>query len=326
MITTFSLVAAGTHRGRAVMDDILGAKERGEPIEDVVWDPGYSLCKPGTVHHRLAQAGIHQTVQPVTHQRGDKPFSGDALLIDGQTVLPPAAGGTAGPPSPATRFVGGGEADLRGQIQPEGSVAVDPSRGAGRRWGHPVAVPVLLRFVAEPGVPDDDEEVPDGAAGPRRRLLLSGQHLGHAGRTALVAEHHVRHHRLADQHGPAAGGGVGELGPEGGLRKSRAGVLPGAGADWMTTARSFPSPSSGGLAAAVERGRKSSRPAKLRPQRRHPHSPTNGPTFIQVGFGASGTGRRRSRKGFGQQGWRAEGARPPERPFEPPGARPEGVS
>lgn len=42
------------------------------------------LCKPGTVHHRLAQAGIHQTFQPVTHQRGVKPFSGEALLIDGQ--------------------------------------------------------------------------------------------------------------------------------------------------------------------------------------------------------------------------------------------------
>jgi len=31
---------------------------------------------------------IHQTFQPVTHQRGDKPFSGDALLIDGQLFSP----------------------------------------------------------------------------------------------------------------------------------------------------------------------------------------------------------------------------------------------
>jgi hypothetical protein len=50
----------------------------------VVWDPGYSLCSPGTTHHKLAQAGIHQTFQPVTHQRGVRPFSGDALLLDGQ--------------------------------------------------------------------------------------------------------------------------------------------------------------------------------------------------------------------------------------------------
>jgi len=77
-------VAAGTHRGRAIVDELLD----GDPIEDVVWDPGYSLCKPGTVHHRLAQAGIHQTFQPVTHQRGVKPFSGEALLIDGQLFSP----------------------------------------------------------------------------------------------------------------------------------------------------------------------------------------------------------------------------------------------
>ena len=56
-----------------------------------MWDPGYSLCRPGTVHHKMAQAGIHHTFQPVTHQRGIRPFSGDALLIDGQlfsTLLP----------------------------------------------------------------------------------------------------------------------------------------------------------------------------------------------------------------------------------------------
>lgn len=84
VVTCFSLVPAGTHRGKAVVDDLIAAKVAGEPLEDVVWDPGYSLCKPGTVHHKLAQAGIHQTFQPVTHQRGLRPFSGEALLIDGQ--------------------------------------------------------------------------------------------------------------------------------------------------------------------------------------------------------------------------------------------------
>ena len=38
--------------------------------------------------HPLAQAGISQTFQPVTHQRGSRPFSGDALLIDGQLFSP----------------------------------------------------------------------------------------------------------------------------------------------------------------------------------------------------------------------------------------------
>ena len=64
VVTTFSLVPADTHRGRAVVNDLLEARGAGDPIEDVVWDPGYSLCKPGTVHHKLTQAGIHQTFQP----------------------------------------------------------------------------------------------------------------------------------------------------------------------------------------------------------------------------------------------------------------------
>ncbi len=84
VITCLSLVPAGTHRGRAIVDDLVAAKKAGAPIDDVVWDPGYSLCSAGTTHHKLAQAGIHQTFQPVTHQRGVRPFSGDALLLDGQ--------------------------------------------------------------------------------------------------------------------------------------------------------------------------------------------------------------------------------------------------
>ena len=59
-------------------------KQGGAPIDDVVWDPGYPLCAPGTTHHKLTQVGIHQTFQVVTHHRGVRPFSGDALLLDGQ--------------------------------------------------------------------------------------------------------------------------------------------------------------------------------------------------------------------------------------------------
>lgn len=84
VITCLALVPAGTHRGRATVDDLVAAKKAGAPIDDVVWDPGYSLCKSDTTHHKLAQAGIHQTFQPVTHQRGTRPFSGDAILLDGQ--------------------------------------------------------------------------------------------------------------------------------------------------------------------------------------------------------------------------------------------------
>ena len=84
VVTCFSLRPAGTHRGAAIVDDLVAAKYAGAPIDDVVWDPGYSLCAPGTTHHKLAQAGIHQTFQVVTHQRGTRPFSGDAVLLDGQ--------------------------------------------------------------------------------------------------------------------------------------------------------------------------------------------------------------------------------------------------
>lgn len=108
VVTCFSLVPAGTHRGKAIVDDLIGAKTAGEPIEDVVWDPGYSLCKPGTVHHRLAQAGIHQTFQPVTHQRGTRPFSGDAVLIDGLLFSPLLPDELRDLPAPPR---GAGEAD-----------------------------------------------------------------------------------------------------------------------------------------------------------------------------------------------------------------------
>ena len=105
VVTCFSLVPAGTHRGKAIVDDLIAAKQSGESIEDVVWDPGYSLCKPGTVHHKLAQGGIHQTFQPVTHQRGSRPFSGDALLIDGQlfsSLLPEELRDLPAPPRGAS--------------------------------------------------------------------------------------------------------------------------------------------------------------------------------------------------------------------------------
>jgi hypothetical protein len=105
VVTCFSLNPAGTHRGKAIVDDLIGAKAAGESIDDVVWDPGYSLCKPGTVHHRLARAGIHQTFQPVTYQRGMRPFSGDALLVDGQlfsSLLPDELRDLPAPPRGAS--------------------------------------------------------------------------------------------------------------------------------------------------------------------------------------------------------------------------------
>jgi hypothetical protein len=70
------------------VEGLIAAKDGGHEINDVVWDPGYSLCKAESTAHPLAQAGIAQTFQVVTHQRGRRPFSGDALLIDGQLYSP----------------------------------------------------------------------------------------------------------------------------------------------------------------------------------------------------------------------------------------------
>jgi len=74
-------------------------------VKDVVWDPGYSLCRSETSYFPLAQAGIHATFQPVTHQRGIKPFGGDALLIDGalfSALLPNELRDLAVPPRGAS--------------------------------------------------------------------------------------------------------------------------------------------------------------------------------------------------------------------------------
>jgi hypothetical protein len=87
------------------VDSLIASKDAGAELNDVVWDPGYSLCTPGTTGHPLAKAGIGQTFQPVTHQRASKPFSGDALLIDGQffsSHLPQALRVLAAPPRGAS--------------------------------------------------------------------------------------------------------------------------------------------------------------------------------------------------------------------------------
>jgi hypothetical protein len=105
VITCLSLVPAGTHRGRAIVDDLVAAKQAGAPIDDVIWDPGYSLCSPGTTHHKLAQAGIHQTFQPATgvHRRRIQPQPHSQL--PGQEAR--RTRGQAGPAEAPARHVAG---------------------------------------------------------------------------------------------------------------------------------------------------------------------------------------------------------------------------
>jgi hypothetical protein len=88
VITTCNLVPAGSHRGDAIVEALIASKPEVQDISDVVWDPGYSLCQPGTTVYPLAQAGIEQTLELVTHQRGIRPFAGEALLLDGQLYSP----------------------------------------------------------------------------------------------------------------------------------------------------------------------------------------------------------------------------------------------
>lgn len=105
VIMTCSLVPAGSHRGKAIVDQLISLKHEDVPLRDVVWDPGYSLCQPATAAYPLLRAGIEQTFQPVTHQRGCRPFSGKALLIDGQLFsphLPDHLRDLAAPPRGAT--------------------------------------------------------------------------------------------------------------------------------------------------------------------------------------------------------------------------------
>ena len=47
VITTCNLVPAGSHRGVAIVDALISSKSDFHSIDDVVWDPGYSLCQPG---------------------------------------------------------------------------------------------------------------------------------------------------------------------------------------------------------------------------------------------------------------------------------------
>ena len=88
VITTCALVPAGSHRGDAIVEALIASKDEVHPFNDVVWDPGYSLCQPATTTYPLEQAGIEQTLELVTHQRGIRPFAGEALLLDGQLYSP----------------------------------------------------------------------------------------------------------------------------------------------------------------------------------------------------------------------------------------------
>jgi hypothetical protein len=86
VITMISLVPAGSRRDDAVVPMLIAAKEAGLDITDVIWDRGYSQLSPETTSRPLNQAGIGQTFRPKDPQRIAKPFSEDAILLEGHLV------------------------------------------------------------------------------------------------------------------------------------------------------------------------------------------------------------------------------------------------
>jgi hypothetical protein len=86
VITTISLVPAGSRRDDAIVPKIIAAKADGFDINDVVWDRGYSQLRPENTNHPLNRAGIQTTFRPKDTQRVARTFSVDALLVEGHLV------------------------------------------------------------------------------------------------------------------------------------------------------------------------------------------------------------------------------------------------
>jgi hypothetical protein len=86
VITMASLVSAGTRPDDAVVPKLIAEKDAGLPIEDLIWDRGYSQLRPETTSYPLSRAGIHQTFRPKDPQRIERTFSEYASLIEGHLV------------------------------------------------------------------------------------------------------------------------------------------------------------------------------------------------------------------------------------------------
>ena len=214
VITTCNLVAAGSHRGEAIVDALIASKKPVHDITDVVWDPGYSLCQPGTTTYPLAQAGIEQTLELVTHQRGIRPFAGEALLLDGQLYspfLPAELRDLASPPRFAT---GAYRRAYEEKFNRRARWRLVRHAAARRRRCDPLALPVLCGAAPESQVPDDDATLSPSTDGGDARggdEVLFRHPVGAAGRAPHHPEDPVRNHGVADLDVPAPSCRVGQL-------------------------------------------------------------------------------------------------------------------
>ena len=171
VITCFSPQPRRHPSGRAIVDDLVAAKQAGEPIDDVVWDPGYSCASRAPRITSWPRPASIRPSSPSPTSAASARSPATPLLIDGQLysqLLPDDLRDLPVPPRGASEAE---KRDLRGQVQPAGPVADGPPRRPRRRRGHPVAVPVLRRVAPLPALPQDDAPAQDRAARPGRRGL-----------------------------------------------------------------------------------------------------------------------------------------------------------
>ena len=217
-ITMANLVPAGTVAGEPWSNPSWRRRARDRTCGAVVWDPGYSLCQPTTTAHPLAQAGILQTFQPVTHQRGAKPFSGDALLIDGQLFsphLPEELRDLSGAPRGASeleKLAYEARFNLRARWRLVRHAG--PDADGVTRWRCPFCAG-LLRSRRLPKTMRRSAACAASRAARRRHWVLFGDPLGTSGRTCSVPGDPVWHHGLAHLVGPSPGGGISQCRAEG---------------------------------------------------------------------------------------------------------------
>jgi hypothetical protein len=82
LIVGHALTPAGSHRADAIVPLLIQQKKAGEPLSDVVCDPGYSLCRPETIFEPLHNAGIHVTYQVASSQKATTSFNDNAFVLN----------------------------------------------------------------------------------------------------------------------------------------------------------------------------------------------------------------------------------------------------
>lgn len=82
------------------MPALLSLKAGHPTLEQVLGDPGYSLCTTDTWHDQLRRAGLKILHKPVTHQRGQHPTVDGMLLVDDTFLHPATPPALLGTPNP----------------------------------------------------------------------------------------------------------------------------------------------------------------------------------------------------------------------------------